>query len=168
MAAGLWCCRLPTHQITKAQEPAMNTQTRIPTTSAPREARRAGWGFGFQARAPRNLQSPAIAGHPVGHPAGAAPCHAINDVRPMAAGLWCCRLPTHQITKAQEPAMNTQTRIPTTSAPRRQPARSTARPASYRDAPRNRDFGVGYGNSSGYASGKHYATNWANVYFRCG
>src|SRR3546814_10648905 len=60
----------------------------------------------------------------------------------MAAGLWCCRLPTHQITKAQEPAMNTQTRIPTTSAPRRQPARSTARPASYRDAPRNRDFGV--------------------------
>src|SRR3546814_8785965 len=49
------------------------------------------------------------------------------------------------------------TRIPTTPANRRQSARSIARPASYRDAPRNRDFGVGYGNSSGYASGKHYA-----------
>src|SRR3546814_5896990 len=75
----------------------------------------------------------------------------------MADALRCCRLPTHQITKTQEPAMNTQTRIPTTPANSRQSARSIARPASYRDAPRNRDFGVGYGNSSGYASGKHYA-----------
>ena len=64
--------------------------------------------------------------------------------------------------------MNTQTRIPTTTTTRRHSASSTARPASYRDAPRNRDFGVGYGNSSGYASGKRYATNWANVHFRCG
>ena len=64
--------------------------------------------------------------------------------------------------------MNTQTLTPTTSATRRQATQSTPRPASYRDAPRNRDFGVGYGNSSGYASGKRYATNWANVHFRCG
>jgi hypothetical protein len=33
---------------------------------------------------------------------------------------------------------------------------------------RRRDFGVGYGNSSGYASGKRYADNWGNVRFRCG
>ena len=33
---------------------------------------------------------------------------------------------------------------------------------------RSRDFGVGYGNSSGYASGKRYADNWGNARFRCG
>lgn len=33
---------------------------------------------------------------------------------------------------------------------------------------RDRDFGVGYGNSSGYASGRRYADNWGNTRFRCG
>lgn len=33
---------------------------------------------------------------------------------------------------------------------------------------RDRDFGVGYGNSSGYASGRRYADNWGNARFRCG
>lgn len=32
---------------------------------------------------------------------------------------------------------------------------------------RERDFGVGYGNSSGYASGKRYTSDWAQPYFRC-
>jgi len=63
--------------------------------------------------------------------------------------------------------MNTQTHVPATTAPR--PAAPAAeRPASYREAARVRDFGVGYGNSSGYASGKRYASNWGNERFRCG
>lgn len=64
--------------------------------------------------------------------------------------------------------MSIQNRIPTDHVTPRPPVASVARPASYRDAARTRDFGVGYGNSSGYASGKRYATNWANDRFRCG
>ncbi len=33
---------------------------------------------------------------------------------------------------------------------------------------RERDFGVGYGNSSGYASDKRYANAWGQLRFRCG
>lgn len=33
---------------------------------------------------------------------------------------------------------------------------------------RARDFGVGYGNSSGYASGKRYVRDWGPARFRCG
>lgn len=38
-----------------------------------------------------------------------------------------------------------------------------------RIAPRERDFGVGYGNSSGYAvaNERRYAQNWAKSLFRC-
>lgn len=32
---------------------------------------------------------------------------------------------------------------------------------------RERDFGVGYGNSSGYASNRRYTSNWAQPLFRC-
>lgn len=33
---------------------------------------------------------------------------------------------------------------------------------------RERDFGVGYGSSSGYASNRHYVSTTANAaYFRC-
>lgn len=32
---------------------------------------------------------------------------------------------------------------------------------------RERDFGVGYGNSSGYASNRRYADNWVQPRFRC-
>ena len=31
---------------------------------------------------------------------------------------------------------------------------------------RERDFGVGYGNSSGYASNKRYVRDWGNARFR--
>lgn len=31
---------------------------------------------------------------------------------------------------------------------------------------RERDFGVGYGNSSGYASQRRYTSNWAPPHFR--
>jgi hypothetical protein len=38
-----------------------------------------------------------------------------------------------------------------------------------RPAHRERDFGVGYGNSSGYAAANdhRYAQSWAKSYFRC-
>ena len=32
---------------------------------------------------------------------------------------------------------------------------------------RERDFGVGYGNSSGYASAKRYTKDWGLTRFRC-
>lgn len=38
---------------------------------------------------------------------------------------------------------------------------SAARPAR-----RERDFGIGYGNSSGYASDKRYTRDWGNARFR--
>ena len=42
--------------------------------------------------------------------------------------------------------------------------RKTSRPTAATPAParihRERDFGVGYGNSSGYASDRHYTSNW--------
>ena len=31
---------------------------------------------------------------------------------------------------------------------------------------RERDFGVGYGNSSGYASARRYTRDWGNARFR--
>lgn len=33
---------------------------------------------------------------------------------------------------------------------------------------RERDFGIGYGNSSGYASRRRYTSNWAPSQFRFG
>lgn len=51
----------------------------------------------------------------------------------------------------------------TTSIPRPQnrPLPTAARPAK-----RERDFGIGYGASSGYASARRYATNWTAPRFR--
>jgi hypothetical protein len=44
--------------------------------------------------------------------------------------------------------------VPTASAARAHAARPT------------RDFGTGYGNSSGYASNKRYVRDWGNARFR--
>jgi hypothetical protein len=40
--------------------------------------------------------------------------------------------------------------------------RSQSRPGH-----RERDFGVGYGTSSGYGQTRHYAESWAKLPFRC-
>lgn len=32
---------------------------------------------------------------------------------------------------------------------------------------RERDFGIGYGNSSGYVSHRRYSSNWGDARFRC-
>lgn len=37
---------------------------------------------------------------------------------------------------------------------------------SARPGPRERDFGIGYGKSSGYASNRRYTTEWAGPRFR--
>ena len=49
-------------------------------------------------------------------------------------------------------------------APVRTPSPSTP----VRHEHRARDFGVGYGNSSGYVSRRRYADNWGNARFVCG
>ena len=46
----------------------------------------------------------------------------------------------------------------------RVPARVTVTEGKHRKV----NFGVGYGSSSGYASGKRYASDWGNALFRCG
>lgn len=51
------------------------------------------------------------------------------------------------------------------SAPVSRPATPVASIA--RREPRERDFGIGYGNSSGYASHRRYASNWGETRFRC-
>lgn len=58
---------------------------------------------------------------------------------------------------------------PSTSSPPRTPAALVAPvAASAHRRYQARDFGVGYGNSSGYASGKRYTPDWGNARFRCG
>ncbi|TWI13503.1 hypothetical protein [Aerolutibacter ruishenii] len=58
------------------------------------------------------------------------------------------------------------------SANRRQADRQDAAPAPLatvtpiRHQHRERDFGVGYGNSSGYAARGRYTTNWNQPHFR--
>jgi hypothetical protein len=43
----------------------------------------------------------------------------------------------------------------------------TVAPLLVRNIRRERDFGVGYGRSSGYASNRHYAKDWMQPRFRC-
>lgn len=43
-----------------------------------------------------------------------------------------------------------------------------SRPAALRHVHRPRDFGVGYGNSSGYASDKRYTPLWGQPRFKFG
>ena len=62
--------------------------------------------------------------------------------------------------------MSTQTPRSPTSSPR--PATATQVAAAPRREYRERDFGVGYGRSSGYASPRHYAAPWnGQPRFRC-
>lgn len=58
-------------------------------------------------------------------------------------------------------ALTTTRTVATTTAPS---ASKTVAPV--RHLHRQRDFGVGYGNSSGYASNRSYASNWVQPRFR--
>lgn len=61
-------------------------------------------------------------------------------------------------------ALATRTSPSATNARFAQPAAASAAPS--RHPHRQRDFGVGYGNSSGYASTRQYASNWAPPRFK--
>lgn len=50
---------------------------------------------------------------------------------------------------------------------RRNESAKPAPAAPSRPQPRERDFGVGYGNSSGYASHRRYSSNAFQPLFRC-
>lgn len=54
---------------------------------------------------------------------------------------------------------------PTPSA--NSPRASNVIPMPERHVHRDRDFGVGYGNSSGYATSRRYAQDWMQPRFRC-
>lgn len=61
--------------------------------------------------------------------------------------------------------------IATQSAPAPIPVVTPVPVASYasgnRPVRRERDFGIGYGRSSGYATGRSYTTQWVQPRFRC-
>lgn len=52
-------------------------------------------------------------------------------------------------------------------APNHPSGTTTAATAPIRHVHRQRDFGVGYGNSSGYASPRRYADHRGQPLFRC-
>lgn len=63
--------------------------------------------------------------------------------------------------------MTTQTLRSPPSSPR--PTLAVPVPAAPRREYRERDFGVGYGRSSGYASERRYVAPWnGQPHFRCG
>jgi hypothetical protein len=53
------------------------------------------------------------------------------------------------------------------SRPNATRANANVVPLPVRHIHRERDFGVGYGNSSGYASTRRYAQDWMQPRFRC-
>ena len=55
--------------------------------------------------------------------------------------------------------------IAKTPSPNRSHGNVVALPA--RRERRERDFGIGYGNSSGYASERRYVNDWGLTRFRC-
>lgn len=50
-------------------------------------------------------------------------------------------------------------------AGKREPSRPASQPIRHQH--RERDFGIGYGNSSGYGSEEHYVHRWGPDRFRC-
>ena len=63
--------------------------------------------------------------------------------------------------------MNTVTFLAAAFVERRKTSRPTATTAAPARIHRERDFGVGYGNSSGYATDRRYAQDWMQPRFRC-
>ena len=62
--------------------------------------------------------------------------------------------------------MNVTRLVPNTQAPRASTSGRDRVPQ--RSAHRERDFGIGYGSSSGYGQERRYAESWAKSMFRCG
>lgn len=84
--------------------------------------------------------------------------------------LYITNTPKHYNPKTdrKDPTMNASTVRTTTAAPtaKTPTAKTPAANAPVRHVHRQRDFGVGYGNSSGYASNRSYASNWVQPRFR--
>jgi hypothetical protein len=76
--------------------------------------------------------------------------------------LYFTSTPPHKPTG--ETAMTTTQ--PTATNPREGAKSAVVIPMPIRHTHRERDFGVGYGNSSGYASTRRYASNWATPRFK--
>ena len=55
----------------------------------------------------------------------------------------------------------------TTARPTPTPTARNAAPSRPQFDRRERDFGIGYGNSSGYGCEEHYARPWGADRFRC-
>jgi hypothetical protein len=53
-----------------------------------------------------------------------------------------------------------------TATPIRSPSKAAVEVAQS-DRYRTRDFGIGYGSSSGYAADKRYTSDWGQPRFRC-
>lgn len=64
-------------------------------------------------------------------------------------------------------AFRTSQTAANTSATSAPSAGAVVIPMPTRHTHRERDFGIGYGNSSGYASARQYASNWAPPRFKC-
>ncbi|MGO1070829.1 hypothetical protein [Lysobacter sp. CA199] len=62
--------------------------------------------------------------------------------------------------------MNALTTRTVTTTAAQAPTTTPVNAAPVRHQHRQRDFGVGYGNSSGYASNRSYASNWVQPRFR--
>lgn len=63
--------------------------------------------------------------------------------------------------------MNVRTLEPRRTDSTKAVAAPATQPAPVRHLHRERDFGIGYGNSSGYASNRRYSSNWVQPLFRC-
>lgn len=56
---------------------------------------------------------------------------------------------------------------PSSPSPEVPRANENVIPFDARRAYRDRDFGIGYGKSSGYAADKRYTSDWGQARFRC-
>jgi hypothetical protein len=72
--------------------------------------------------------------------------------------LYFTNTPYHTSTEPPMKSTRPSTYLPLTGICRIAAGPATARPA--------RDFGIGYGRSSGYATTRRYASNWAPPRFR--
>ena len=63
--------------------------------------------------------------------------------------------------------MATERYIERRKTPRTSTSTTTTRNVAPARIHRERDFGVGYGSSSGYGSNRHYADSRGQAFFRC-
>jgi hypothetical protein len=85
----------------------------------------------------------------------------------MSEGDWCSTLPTHQTTPTRD-TRHERHDLPVFHRPPASPQHQPAVPSLARPVKRERDFGVGYGSSSGYAAATRYVSDRTTPRFRFG